>query len=494
MFKVSLLTTLITIFQPFPAVANQQFKQTEELKHIPLVHQLSNLEHNHWVNATLNVLINKYQCPNHHQSTMPNENQWAQTFHQCLNHINQSQQTIPLEDQLSIEKLQQNLISKFNPLSTTINDLENHSATLSKQQFSTTTKFEGEVIFGIAGVISNNRVDNSQPIDTNLTLSNRTRLEFETSFNGSDELRIRFQSRNIPEFEDFTGTSMANLGFDGNTDGNIELSRLDYETNLSPNTEIAFNVVGGGLGDYIDNINSLFSDSGDGAISLFARENPIRRQGGAPGIGLKHQVTDNISLQLGYVATDADDPDIGIFQSPYATALQAIFQPSDYARFSFTYLRSFNGLNTGTSSVLAGNPFNGDSKAIMANSLGIEASLDLSSRWNLGARLGYIQAQAQDLEQNPEAELLTWAILLGIKDLGKEGNVLGFVLGQPLRIIDNDYGTVENTGSWHLEAFYRLKINDHIAITPGVFVLLNPENNDRNSPIYVPVIRTTLSF
>ncbi|HBE34131.1 MAG TPA: carbohydrate porin, partial [Cyanobacteria bacterium UBA11368] len=48
--------------------------------------------------------------------------------------------------------------------------------------------------------------------------------------------------------------------------------------------------------------------------------------------------------------------------------------------------------------------------------------------------------------------------------------------------------------TYHLEAFYRIQATNNISITPGVFVLLNPEHNDNNSTIYVGTIRTTFSF
>ncbi len=48
--------------------------------------------------------------------------------------------------------------------------------------------------------------------------------------------------------------------------------------------------------------------------------------------------------------------------------------------------------------------------------------------------------------------------------------------------------------SYHLEAFYRFKLNNNISITPGVLVLFNPEHNDANDNIYVGTIRTTFTF
>nr|MBA2749041.1 carbohydrate porin [Tatlockia sp.] len=43
-------------------------------------------------------------------------------------------------------------------------------------------------------------------------------------------------------------------------------------------------------------------------------------------------------------------------------------------------------------------------------------------------------------------------------------------------------------------ALYRLQLNDNIAVTPGVLVILNPEHNDANDTIYVGTLRTTFTF
>ncbi len=46
----------------------------------------------------------------------------------------------------------------------------------------------------------------------------------------------------------------------------------------------------------------------------------------------------------------------------------------------------------------------------------------------------------------------------------------------------------------HLEAFYRFQVNKYIQVTPGAFVVLNPNGQDTNDPIVVYTIRTTFTF
>jgi hypothetical protein len=46
----------------------------------------------------------------------------------------------------------------------------------------------------------------------------------------------------------------------------------------------------------------------------------------------------------------------------------------------------------------------------------------------------------------------------------------------------------------HLEAFYRFQVNKYIQVTPGAFVVFNPNGQDTNDPIVVYTIRTTFAF
>lgn len=47
---------------------------------------------------------------------------------------------------------------------------------------------------------------------------------------------------------------------------------------------------------------------------------------------------------------------------------------------------------------------------------------------------------------------------------------------------------------YHLEAYYRFQVSDNISITPGAFVLFNPEGNSNNETTTVGVLRTTFTF
>jgi hypothetical protein len=425
--------------------------------------------------------------------------EFAAALSACIDTINAKITTLSEElnsdSFLALQRLQSDFTAELATLQEQVDVLEAQTTTLEAQSFSTTTQLEGEVILGLTGVTGNRRADESdEPSARSITGGNRVRLEMTTSFTGSDQLRMRLQARDILELETATGTPMANLGFDGSNENNIELDRLDYEFEIGDRAFAVVSLVGGGLGDYVSTVNPLFSGSSDGSISTFGRENPIRRQGGTPGIGLTYELSEAVNFEMGYVASQATDPEVGIARSPYGAIGQLTVEPTDTTRFSLTYLRSFNSLDTGTGSFLSADPFEDESDAITANSLGAEVSFEVGESAVLGGRIGLIQATAEDLADNPQADIFTWAVLAGLQDLGGEGNLAGLIVGQPPRVIRNEYEDSEEGVSWHLEAFYRWRVTDRIAITPGIITLLNPENNAANDPIYIGTVRATFTF
>jgi carbohydrate-selective porin OprB len=80
----------------------------------------------------------------------------------------------------------------------------------------------------------------------------------------------------------------------------------------------------------------------------------------------------------------------------------------------------------------------------------------------------------------------------------------GLIFGMPPKTTDNDFGPNVGTvltnrrqdkdATYHLEAFYRYKLSDNVTVTPGLFMLFNPEGNNNNDTVYVGTIRTTLTF
>jgi hypothetical protein len=228
-----------------------QVKDIQEKKSssTPTVSEISNVNFNSYDYQALQGLNSLYQCLNNNQTLersleVITHNHFAVLLYQCFNNLQQNNNLLTQEDIATIQRLRQNFETNFAGLKTRITQLENRIDTLEKQAFSPQVELEGEAIIAVADVWQK---DN----DSSLTLGNRVRLNFITSFSEKDQLQIRLQGRNIPEFESVTGTNMSNLGFDGADDNELEIDELEYEILLTENTTLNLYGVSGGMGDLI---------------------------------------------------------------------------------------------------------------------------------------------------------------------------------------------------------------------------------------------------
>jgi Carbohydrate-selective porin, OprB family len=97
------------------------------------------------------------------------------------------------------------------------------------------------------------------------------------------------------------------------------------------------------------------------------------------------------------------------------------------------------------------------------------------------------------VNEGSHAEIWYGAIGLTFPDVGGSGNLPGILVGLPPRVTSSDIRREADT-SYHIEAFYRFQVNDNISITPGFWMVINPENNSSNDNQYVGVIRTSFDF
>ncbi|MBW4475083.1 MAG: iron uptake porin [Stenomitos rutilans HA7619-LM2] len=522
------------------------------------VSQLSDVKPTDWAFQALQSLVERYGCivgypdKTYRGNRALTRYEFAAGLNACIDRINEliaagTADFIKKEDLIAVQKMQEEFAAELATLRGRVDTLEARAATLEKQQFSTTTKLNAEVVFAIAGAFGSDRaitsdqqrrVDAGTPKSTflganpdvqdNPIFGDRVRLNFDTSFTGKDRLRARLQARNITSFSGaVTGTNMTRLGFEGNESNAINLSLLEYRFPLGKTTTI---VIGGGQPDgieYNDNVpilNPGFGPSGTGAISRFGRFSPVYRVATGSGIILNQKLGKAFNLSIGYVVPSAiaSDPSngAGLFNGTYTALAQLTFQPTPQFGIGFTYANSYykngTGLTGGTGSGFANAPFTASATTSVptsADNFGIEASYRVSPRFVISGWGGYIHAKAknsigtgltQTVSRGDEADIWHWAITLGFPDLGKKGNFAGIVFGSPPRTTSNNYGIsapttvsprrTDRDASYHAEGFFRFQLTENIAITPGVIVIFNPEGNNKNDTEYVGTIRTTFSF
>jgi hypothetical protein len=487
--KIKLGIIIITsFFNTSTALANN-------IESIPSVSKLKNIHTRDWEYRALQSLAQSYNCTSQWQSDRRNSPisryEFAVGLNNCLQRIDTI--TISQQDLIILQRLQQDFAQELARLTTKVEQLKTNITQLESQQFSTTTKFNGQALFFLTD--SFGQEDNSQT-----TFGYRTRLIFDTSFSGQDLLRIRLESTDLGRLDDVTDTSLSRLSVDSDSDNQIEISELSYTFPASDRTEILFGTAGVSLNDVGEVLNP-FSSSSSGAVSRFGRRDPatLRAPGGS-GIGIKQEFSDEILGFAGYFINNEDvaDPDAGrgLFGSSHSAIAQLVIEPEDELAFAATYTRTYESnddvnLMGSTGVEEANEPFG--QNATTSNNFGLQANWEVTSGLEIGGWFGYTQAQQQQ-NGDASATILNGALTFAFPDLGAENNLGGIIIGVPPIISghDDDNLITEDTPI-HIEALYRIEVNDYIEITPGGFVILNPDTEDGNT-LWVGTVRTEFSF
>ena len=485
----------------------------EELGQVTNVNQLRDVSPGHWAHDALKKLIERYGCiRGYEDGTYRGNNpvtryEFAVTLSDCLQAIerliaasneNSSRPSRrPAIDRGDLSRIQR-LVSEFEAelavLGSRVDDLEGRVDFLEDHQFSTTTKLKGEVLFTLAGATGG---DPGATVNEQIILADRVRLNFDTSFTGKDRLRTRLQAGN---FGRFGGTNVTRLGHDAGGGNNIVVNDLYYRFPVGDKTRIYVGTNSFTPNNVFPVLNPYLASSGTGALARFGRRNPlIHRAPGGAGAGVQHKFSNKFKLSALYLTNgDGSDPSDreGLFNGTYSAGVQLDFKPADKWDLSLTYLRTYEtgddvNISASTTSGLSRRPFG--SVDTEANRFGVNTNVKVSDRFNIGGWFGL--ADAKDVKNDDSATVITWSVNLAFPDLGGEGNVGGLIFGMPPKVVDNDDASREDQGtSFHIEALYKYKVNKNIYITPGAYVILNPENNDNNDSIVVGAVRTTFKF
>jgi Carbohydrate-selective porin, OprB family len=413
-----------------------------------------------------------------------------------------------------LKQLVQSFSTELQGVDARVQTLDDKVAKLKEQSFSTTTKLVGEVIIGINGYGGRNTAVGTNAKNAT-TLSDRVRLNFDTSFTGKDRLRTRLQSRNTSPFNSgVTGTNMTRLGFDGDEGNNTSVSLLQYSFPLSPQTKIIAETVGSEFNENMNTFNGELSSAGSGSISRFGRFNPVYRlSGDGASLTVNHKFSDELGLAVGYAVpgTVSSSPTVGngLFSGSNSIISQLSFRPSEDLNLGLIYARSYsadgNNVTGGTGSSAANRPFGTAAApaATSANHYSLLANYKLSPNFVLSGWAGFVEANREAVGGGT-ASSSNYAVSLAFPDFGSKGNNLAFVVGVPPKLNSRNVPAIGTTAaitttgnsstSYHIEALYRLKLSDNLAITPGLLLITNPDHNSANPTEYVGTIRTTFKF
>lgn len=485
----------------------------DALAQVTSVSQLSDVQPTDWAFQALQSLVERYGCIAGYPDSTYRGNraltryEFAAGLNACLDRVNEliataTADAVNREDLATLQRLQEEFSAELATLRGRVDALEAQTAELEANQFSTTTKLGGEVVFGLADVFGDSAVGGSD-LEYNTIAAVRARLNFDTSFTGRDLLRTRLQARNIDNNTGETGTSMTRLGFDGDEGNDVIIDDFFYRFPLNNQLRVFLALNSFEPRDFIDVVSPFYS-SGDGAVSRFGRLNPVLRiPDDSSGLAFDFKLNDTFTLAAGYlVPTDfASNPSqkAGLSDGAYAAFTNVVFNATNNFKLGLSYVRSYApggevNLTGSTGSGIAQDPLG---VATSADSVGAQAQLGVGEGLILSGWAGYTWAKAQasglGVIEGNEARIFNWAAAVSFPDLGKEGNLASIIFGQPPKVVDSDLIEDQNT-SYHLEGFYRFKLTENVSITPGAFVIFNPEHNNDNDTIYVGTIRTTFEF
>ncbi len=502
-----------------PAIAQPLETETQpnpiEIEQVTSVSQLSDVKPTDWAFQALQSLVERYGCIAGYPDKTYRGNraltryEFAAGLNACLDRVNEliaaaTTELVKKEDLATLQKLQAEFAAELATLRGRVDGLEARTTTLERQQFSTTTKLSGQVIFAVTDAFGG-ASRNGQDDNYNATVSDRVRLNLNTSFTGKDLLTTRIQATNVIDPRSTTNTAPGNearLSFQSGSDtsnaGFLSLLKYSFPLNKSVKLTAAtgFNI---GFIDVLDDIINPLASDAQASISRFGRYNPIYRLGFDTGGSANIKLSSALKLEVAYLANEASSPGrgAGLFNGNYAALGQVVFTPK-FGTIALTYVNAYsdNGLNTGTGSLLS----NLSGRAVASNSYGVEANFKISSGLQAGGWVGYTKARALTGTVRGDGDVWNYAVTLAFPDLGQKGNLGGIIVGmQPkltgtTALLSGLSARRDRDTGLHIEGFYRHALNNNISITPGIIWLTAPNHNQDNKDIVVGVIRTTFAF
>ena len=475
---------------------------------ITSVNELKDVAPTDWAYEALRSLVERYGCiVGYPDRTFRGDKalsrwEFAAGLNACLNSMERiiQQGYATKADVEKLKKLMQEFQAELAALGAKVDNLEGRVSFLENHQFSTTTKLAGEVIFAIAGAGGS---------DNQVVMQDRVRLEFDTTFTGTDVLHTRLAAGNYQPFTSpFSYNNVENgrtgnfrvqspaltptwgLYGSGGTANQVSVDWLAYvhTFKLDKNSSIDLEVAGvnGAWYDIVNTGNPYFNnfDGGNGALDTFATMNPIYRIGGGQGAVLNYKFgyLDNLlhsapganALSIGYLANNGGNPapgtsnSGGLFNGGYAGLAQLSTNIANKVDLSFVYVNGYapagqaafgfggNGGTVGTN--LANGLFTSPTGSTLQantsiNSYAANASfspvnhLSVSTFFNY-TNLNFLNANGAATFGNINGGQV-WSYGGGIAytDLGKQGSVLGLYVGVQPYLASVDGHGVGNTGN-----------------------------------------------
>jgi hypothetical protein len=370
--------------------------------------------------------------------------------------------------------------------------LDAQVAVLEAQQFSTTTKLQGEASMVLAapqflGTAAAQVAQNRQSYG-GTTFNYDLRLKLDTSFSGRDLLRIDLRSGNFDNNDStfagaLTPTPLSELqvAFQQQAGADfpnvLGLYKLYYQTPLGSGFSA---VIGPRVGQ--QEVLPLWPTAYSGEVLHLFNMNgaPMaynQQIGGGGGLWWNHK---GFSIGTYYISPDAQlgNPStgggIGVADNESIGGVQIGYSGDGWGIAAlYNYVMNDDDIVTATPFVIEQ----------LDDSLGYTNAFALSAYWQ-PRQSGWIPSISAGWGYNAAAFRLgtaatlrasqSWMVGLQWNDALAPGNAFGMAVGQPVFATALAAGQVPNDGNYAWEWWYRLRINDSLSLTPGLFYLSRP--------------------
>ncbi len=478
------------------AQINQYVSEGASMGQVTSVSQLRDVRPTDWAFQALQSLVERYGCiagypdGTYRGNRAMTRYEFAAGLNACLDRVNEliasaTADLVTQEDLAVLQRLQEEFQAELATLRGRVDALEARTAELEANQFSTTTKLEGEVVFDLGSAFDGevNGVD----VEDEVTFGSDVTLTLNTSFTGQDLLTMDLNAGNIEGYGDRTGAAEAAVDYEGDTGNTFVLDNLYYTfpigklqayvgtvdleaDEIAPTTA---NLMDDAIGDYFGGSNPL-------SYSLVS----------GVGAGFNYQLSNSFNVAAAYLGADGEannaGNDLGLTGGDNTAFAQLTFTPGDKLTIAATYNHAYYSAGGGIVSDAT--------ESYTVDAFGINAGYALSSRLNVSGWAGWGSADSKD--SGADEDLFNWAVQLGFPDLFREGNFGGLSVGSPVSVAQTGAGVFDDADDNPLlaQAFYRFQLSDNISVQPGVFYISNPGGTDNNDNIWIGSLRTRFNF
>ena len=420
--------------------------------------------------------------------------EFAAGLNACMDRISEliSSSTADLatkEDLATLQRLQEEFAAELATLRGRVDSLEGRITELEAHQFSTTTKLKGETVFAVGIPIDG---DNSAFPDDQVNAGYRIRLNFDTSFTGTDLLRARLQARDFNNFSSFGGSVGATQwrfspDAPGNTSNSgVVLDDLYYRFPIGDRIRIILGANSFSDSDLV--VSSVTPFAPDATTALIGLSKPAQYyfNTGDAGVGAFIQLVPHLSLDIGYTSGEPGNssPGNGLFNGDYSIVSQLTYL-SSFLDASLIYSNSYR--DTGFFG------FSGAGDSEVANTYGGQFNFKFGAV-QIGGGAVYVPVRRIGVG---DYNIWSYQATVAFPDLGHKGNLLGFLAGvapYASGVPTALSGSINQDNNFVGEVFYRFGVNSNITVTPSLIYLSAPGNNESNDSTLVGAIRTTFTF